>query len=106
MKHKKSLDISGTCLQGEINVSYGDLEMELGTPRLYKHTDKENEGGKVDAEWCLETYFGVGTIYNYKDGINYLGKDEGTPTHKITQWHIGGKNKETYAYILGYLHLK
>jgi len=101
MKHNKKLEVVGTCLQGHLNLSYGELVEELGKP----NTPKE-DGGKIDAEWILQTPFGVGTIYNYKDGINYNGKEDGTPKEEITEWHVGGNNKETYAYIIRYLKLK
>jgi hypothetical protein len=103
MKNNKKLSPVGTCFQGNINLTYKELVSELGEPILFK--GKKNDGDKIDAEWYLLTPFGVGTIYNYKDGKNYLG-DEGTETVKITEWHIGGANKETYAYIIGWLNLK
>jgi len=100
MKHNKKLDPVGTSLQGFLNLSYAELKTELGQPMTY------SDWGKTDAEWYLQTPFGVGTIYNYKDGVNYLGKKDGTPKTKIRDWHVGGTNKETYAYIIGYLKLK
>jgi hypothetical protein len=45
---------------------------------------------KSDAEWQVQFDDGtVATIYNWKNGRNYCG-DEGTPTHLIREWHIGG----------------
>ena len=81
-------DPTGACLQSEVIVSYAMLCKMLGKPK------KIIDGYKVDAEWVLGTPFGTGTIYNYKDGRNYLGK-EGLAMKDITEWHIGGLNKET-----------
>ena len=51
-------------------------------------------GCKVDAEWGILFDGVIFTIYNYKDGINYLGEVEGIPTQFITDWHLGGNDKE------------
>lgn len=77
--------ISGTSLVGAIDVSYARIVDRLGEPT-------EGDAYKVDAEWAIEFEDGtVATIYNYKDGVNYLG-DEGTPTAQLRDWHIGGKS--------------
>jgi hypothetical protein len=47
------------------------------------------DGYKTDAEWCISVDGKVATIYNYKNGKNYLG-DEGYDVEEITTWHIGG----------------
>lgn len=78
------LHINGTCLQGEIRATYKELVAMFGEPM-------EGDGYKVDAEWVMR--FGDGTIatvYNWKDGINYCGAKDGTPTKEITEWHVGG----------------
>jgi hypothetical protein len=84
-------DISGTSLQGGIDTTYKMLCKMFGIP-------EDGDGYKTDAEWVLTTPFGVGTIYNYKDGKAYLG-DEGLDTEDITDWHIGGHNNETAIII-------
>ena len=44
---------------------------------------------KVDAKWTFQTNCGIYfTIYNYKTGRNYCGKD-GDKIKDITDWHIG-----------------
>jgi hypothetical protein len=75
-----------TSLKGEIICSYAEIIKALGEPSdVY-------DDSKSDAEWYIEWDDGVvATIYNYKDGINYNGKD-GTPTEDITDWHIGGND--------------
>jgi hypothetical protein len=80
-------DVCGTSLQEYVVAQYKTLCALFGKPN-------DGDSDKVDAEWVLTTPFGVVTIYNYKDGKNYCGKD-GTPKTKITDWHIGGSNKES-----------
>ena len=76
---------SGTCLQGHIDIGYDQLVAVLGQP------DKGDEY-KVDAEWDILFADGTAaTIYNYKDGVNYMGID-GLPTSMIRDWHIGGSS--------------
>lgn len=74
----------GGSLQGYIDITYKELVKKLGSP-------SDGDGYKTDAEWFIEFEDGTcASIYNYKDGISYNGKREGTPKTKITEWHIGG----------------
>ena len=81
-------DVHGTYYQSMINISYKDLVSIFGEPHSM------GDGYKVDAEWILQfnTPEGpvVATIYNYKDGKNYLGRS-GMATSRIRNWHIGSK---------------
>ena len=86
----------GTSLQGEIDISYQDIIAKLGKPNA--KTDKY----KIDAVWHLLTPAGIATLYNYKTGKNYLGK-EGLPLKEIRDWHIGGKTKEVVQYVIDFL---
>lgn len=73
----------GTHYQGSVDASYGLLCIMFGQPF-------SGDAYKVDAEWVIEFEDGtIATIYNYKNGINYLGV-AGTPTTQISSWHIGG----------------
>ncbi len=86
IKHSDTADVNGTSLQGYLDASYADLCKAFGTPC-------EGDGHKIDAEWCLAFPDGtVATVYNWKNGTNYNG-DEGTPTDKIRDWHIGGHSE-------------
>lgn len=76
------INYNGSSLRGYIDISFTELFDRLG-PSL------EGDAHKVDAEWIIQDGHVVATIYNYKDGVNYLGAP-GTPTHEITDWHIGG----------------
>lgn len=81
----KPADINMTSLQGYIEADYDELVACFGEPT------SEGDGYKVDAEWELKFADGtVATIYNWKNGHNYLGED-GLPPECITNWHIGGK---------------
>ena len=85
--------INGSHLQGHIHTTYANLVNKLGKPHI------EHRDSKVDVEWSIEFNNGtIATIYNYKDGVAYLGK-EGAPTEKITDWHIGGHNKKALEYV-------
>jgi hypothetical protein len=83
-----SIDVNMTHLQGYINCSYDDLVEAFGYPLEERFDDY-----KSDAEWQIEFDDGtVATIYNYKNGKNYLG-DQGYNVCDITQWHVGGRSK-------------
>lgn len=76
------ISIDGTHLVGYIKANYIDLCSLFGAPT-------ESDGYKVDAEWQIKFTDGyVATIYNWKDGPNYLG-EQGMPVHLINEWHIG-----------------
>ena len=77
----------GSHLIGYVDADYSALVNLFGKPTLY-------DDYKSDAEWILNFEDNTcATIYNYKDGVNYLG-DEGKQAFEITEWHIGGRNKE------------
>ena len=42
-------------------------------------------------------------INNYKNGINYLGEIEGSDIEFITDWHIGGRDKDKALELVNYL---
>lgn len=73
----------GTSLVGAIDCSYAKLVKLLGKPNA-QHDDY-----KSDAEWSIKINGKPITIYNYKDGKNYNGKN-GIATTKLRDWHIGG----------------
>lgn len=82
----------GTHLQGEIVTTYRRLCLVFGSP-------KDGDGIKTDAEWTIRLADGrIATIYNWKNGKAYLGED-GTPTHMIGNWHIGGTEPSVVADI-------
>lgn len=71
-------------LVGYLDVSYAELVAAFGEPTPAR------DDYKSDAEWRFDTEQGAPvTIYNYKDGRNYLG-DEGLDVSEIRDWHVGG----------------
>jgi len=95
---KKASHLESTWLQGRVNISYAKLVKVFGAPN-------GESGYKTDADWDL--WFGdvPVTIYNYKDGKNYLG-DEGTPTTEICDWHIGGTSLKAVGLVYKALGIK
>ena len=88
---------SGTSLQGYVEAPYAKLKAVFGKPH-------DGDGHKVDAGWEIRFADGtIATIYNYKDGVNYLGRGEGTPKTKITDWHIGGHDKKAVDLVVAAL---
>jgi hypothetical protein len=89
------IDTNGTHLQGYINCSYDDLTTALGYPLEDGFDDY-----KCDAEWNIKFDNGlVATIYNWKNGKNYLG-DQGLNLCDMTQWNIGGHNPEVVERVM------
>ena len=88
--------VNGTSLMNEFSESYSNLVKVFGLP------NGKSDGYKVDAEWIIITPEGVATIYNYKDGKNYL-EEQGLEVKDITEWHIGGHSEEVVKYIIGAL---
>ena len=92
-----SIDIGGTSYAGIVTANYSLLVERFGQP------SDSFDNYKSDAEWQIEFEDGsVATIYNWKDGKNYLGPD-GLPIEDITEWHIGGRAK-CVGWIEDYLH--
>ena len=81
---KKTNNTNGTSFQAHIETSYGNLVHHLGNPHI---TAEESKDGKTDAEWGFKFPDGtIATIYNYKDGKNYLG-EKGKAVEDIILWH-------------------
>jgi len=94
---KRGGSAGGTCLQGCIETKYSNLVACFGEPT------SQGDGYKVDAEWVLTFPGGiVATIYNYKSGPNYLGKD-GMTVSDITDWHVGGSSRAAHRLVAAVL---
>lgn len=83
---------TGTSFKGYLLATYTNITSVFGEPQ------SNGDNYKVDAEWIIETPHGIATIYNYKDGKAYLGAD-GLATEQICEWHVGGKNLESYQWV-------
>lgn len=85
--------ISGTCYQGEIEADYSLIIDKLGPP------NDSFDNYKTDAEWSIEFEDGsVATIYNWKDGKNYLGEG-GLDLCDIREWHVGGASNRVVDWV-------
>ena len=79
------IDVIGTSLKGYVNATYEQLVDAFGEPM--QGTDK------TDFEWhVLFAEYGECTIYNWKNGPNYLG-DDSIDVKAMTEWNIGGRSK-------------
>ena len=75
---------AGSSLKGRVICTFPQLLDAFGKPMRLRKDDK------VDAQWAIcFADEGIGTIYNWKNGQNYLGL-EGLKPEDITEWNIGG----------------
>lgn len=91
----REIDTMCSSLKGYIDISFDELVEKLGKPTC-------RDEYKTDAQWTLQFEDGiVASIYNYKNGRNYLGA--GAPlTEEIKDWNIGGY-KENAVIHVGFL---
>ena len=93
---EKTTNTGGTYLQGYIKATYEQLLNTFGPP----HMD-QCDNYKTDVEWAFEFADGtVATLYNWKNGKNYLGEAEGLELDAITEWHVGGFSEKAVAKLL------
>ena len=103
--NQEAINILNTHGVGQIECSYQTLTSVFGPPLKDGFDDY-----KCDAEWHIKFVDGsIATIYNWKNGYNYLGT-AGTPTHKIKQWNVGGWDKHAVdrikASIMEFTHVE
>ena len=79
---------ASTSLSAYIFTDYKKIVKLLGKPNT------TGDDCKVDAEWEFDMNGKRMTIYNYKDGKNYNGRN-GLAVSKITEWHIGSSDDVT-----------
>ena len=96
-EHTPPLSTDGNYFQRHMDISYQDIVAKLGNPH------HEGDCYKTDAEWELgfidkEGNGLVATIYNWKNGRNYLGA-EGLSPEFIDHWHIGGHSGEVFPLV-------
>lgn len=87
--NKTSEHVIGGGFLTTLRCSYSHLVNIFGKPTL--PTDEY----KTSAEWHIEVRrngksLGVLAIYDYKQHDNYT--KDGTETHEISEWHVGGKD--------------
>ena len=99
--NKPTINTNGTHLQGHIHCDYDKLTEVFGYPLDSGFVDTY----KSDVEWVIQFNDGtIATIYNWKNGRNYLG-DSGLYPEEITDWHVGGYNKQAVEKIVKALGL-
>ena len=83
------INANGTSLQAKLhNLTYNLIVETFGEP-----SDRFDDY-KSDAEWIIQFDDGqVATLYNYKNGRNYMGPDAPSK-YDITTWNVGGKSHE------------
>lgn len=102
--HINRQDIDGTCHQSTHEATYDQLVKTFGQPTV---KFEKGDHDKVDVSWYLlmtDPHTGEkseATIYNYKDGRNYL-RELGADVEEITMWHFGGFSDQgtLMAYML------
>ena len=92
---EKTTNVGGTFLQGYIKATYEQLLKAFGEPH-----DPDGDTYKTDVEWAFEFADGtVATLYNWKNGKNYLGA-EGLELNDIYEWNVGGNSDKAVAKLL------
>ena len=81
------INVNGTYNVGELCASFEQLLKTFGTPL------GQSPDNKLDAEWYVEVESQEGpiTIYNYNNGVAYLGEDGMNPAD-IEVWNIGSND--------------
>ena len=93
---EKTTNVGGTFLQGYIKASYEQLVKTFGEPH-----DPDGDNYKTDVEWAFEFADGtIATLYNWKNGKNYLGEAEGLELNDIYEWNVGGNSDKAVAKLL------
>ena len=93
---EKTTNVGGTFLQGYIKASYEQLVKTFGEPH-----DPNGDNYKTDVEWAFEFADGtIATLYNWKNGKNYLGEAEGLELNDIYEWNVGGNSDKAVAKLL------
>ncbi len=93
---EKTTNVGGTFLRGYIKASYEQLVKTFGEPH-----DPDGDNYKTDVEWAFEFADGtIATLYNWKNGKNYLGEAEGLELNDIYEWNVGGNSDKAVAKLL------
>ena len=99
MKFNKTIEANGTHLQGNVGATYQELVEVFGEPIRHESDGTTHMSNKVDAEWRISFEDGtVATIYNYKNGLNYLGA-EGKRVSEISMWNVGGYDERAVTLV-------
>lgn len=82
---------NGCHFLGHISPTFAQLKAAFGEPWRFTSRGAEYDE-KVRVEWVLEWEDGsISTIYDWKDPY--------TPIHRVTDWHVGGKDSKVLDYV-------
>ena len=93
-----AVSFRGTSFQNEVICSFEDLVSLFGEPLYYEG----RVGFQTDVAWIFILNTGeVVTLYNWKNGPNYLGIEElyDNQIQNIIEWNIGAKTSKPASYI-------
>tara|TARA_Y100001963_G_scaffold135231_1_gene196642 strand:+ start:350 stop:739 length:390 start_codon:yes stop_codon:yes gene_type:complete len=101
--HVKDIDVMGTSLMGYLkDIDFYRLIEVFGRPH-------DADGYKSDAGWDIEFDDGeVATIYNWKNGLNYvgaIGKHHGMQLTDMTEWNVGGRDDKVVDRLMSMLDI-
>jgi len=102
-------DITGTKLQGHLDITYDELRKIFGEPHIKKTLPLDTRfDNKTDVEWHFveerdEVDKVVFTIYNWKNGAAYTGKGK---VEAITRWNVGGYDSRAFDEVINKIYLK
>ncbi len=85
-------------VSGFLFTTYDTICRCIGKP------NSKGDSYKVDAEWIIDTPIGQVSIFNYKNGKNYLGND-GMEVNMIQQWSVAYNYEKAISYVIDILEL-
>ena len=87
------VEIIGSHGQGTIDATYAELKHCFGEPKG-RHDDH-----KCDVEWNIKFADGtIACIYNWKNGLNYCGVEDGLRLSQMTSFNVGGFNENAVKF--------
>ena len=93
------LEVIGSHGQGTIDATFEELKHCFGFPRG-SHDDY-----KCDVEWNIKFADGtIATIYNWKNGLNYCGAENGLRICQMTSFSVGGFSKCALRLVESIVH--
>ena len=92
IKKENIIELFGSCYQASLRGKFEDIIQIFGWPCYIG--DDASDDRKVFVEWVLEfPSEQICTIYNYKNGYNYMGEN-GISVFDMEYWSVGGHNYE------------
>lgn len=99
-------DVEMSSFQGQLkNLSLKQIERAFGPASIVR---APLDNYKTDAEWAMKFHDAdntIATIYNWKNGRNYLGS-EGLDVEDVVLWHVGGFSPDAVTRVCEVLEAK